>query len=389
MKLRSTQLACLLALATAASAPEAHTQPLVTATVYTTFRVSSHPDSLLQGVVDVTPMAGGQVVVVDALAQNVKVFDSTGVLRRIIGRRGAGPGEFGALFRAMPTADGRVMIPGAAQIQIFTPSGNFVSSLPVAPIAELPLGFNLGTDGTVYVATMVFTGTAAATPPDLSALPRITRQVDSIVRVRTWKDGVPAQTLMLSTGAQLSDIVTLGASSIWSGNSSGTMVVSGGARPHFRVYTVDGRLVREIATPATWRPIPTSDADVQVLMDKYGESLPPDSRTMVVSMLRRMPVAAEYPAYVAVILTDDNHIWAQPPVTAAVIREGRVQTYDLRQNYGSAEWHVYSPGGALLARVRVPDGFHLRRVIGDLLYGDALNSDDEPIVQILRVVLPR
>ena len=100
-------------------------------------------------------------------------------------------------------------------------------------------------------------------------------------------------------------------------------------------------------------------------------------------------MASEYPAHIAMILGDDENVWAQPPVTAADIKAGRVQTFDLRVNMGLPEWQVYSSAGSLRAIVSVPQGFHLRRIVGDRLFGTATNTNDEPVVQVLRVTLPR
>src|SRR5262245_28207280 len=57
----------------------------VTATVTRTFRLSSHTDSLLQQPSEIALSPDGRVLVSDILARNIKVYDSTGNLKQIIG----------------------------------------------------------------------------------------------------------------------------------------------------------------------------------------------------------------------------------------------------------------------------------------------------------------
>jgi hypothetical protein len=189
--------------------------------------------------------------------------------------------------------------------------------------------------------------------------------------------------MVLSTGVLSGEVANMTPMPLWSRNSNGVSIVSSGVAPTFRLYSPDGRLIREVTAPA--RPVPITPEDKQILVTKNAEVIPLEGRQRVIESQLRSPMAANYPAYVAVILADDGAIWAQPPVKADDIRSGRVSTYDFRQNMGLNEWHVFAGSGELRWTVEVPRGFHLRRVVGNRLYGDALSSSDEPIVQILRV----
>ena len=378
-------------------ASNAGAQPArVTATVEITFGASNHPDSLLQQVGDVARGANGQTIVVDALARNLKVFDSTGVLQRIIGRRGNGPGEFGLILRAEVTRDGRIFVSEGGRLQSFSPTGELIASTKIAPLGEVPAGYALSNEGVVHQATVMFTLPLDLRPVRDSArmAERLTGRaaqanlIDSLIRVRSFKPNGDSTTLFLSTASAPLEINQM-AVPLWSRNGSGTMVVSSGAKPAFRFYSPEGRFLREIPAPASWRPTPVTPDDLDVLLAKYGESMPAESREMLIASVRRRRLGSAYPAYVAMILADDESIWVRPPVTAADIRAGRVKTFDLRQNLGLPEWHVISSSGVMRMRVAVPQGFNLRRVVGDRLYGDALNANDEPVVQILKVPVPR
>lgn len=68
----------------------------------------------------------GRVLVTDAQALTVRVFDSAGVFVGSWGRDGAGPGEFRSLDAGLAVlADGRVVVrdPGNARLQIFSAEG--------------------------------------------------------------------------------------------------------------------------------------------------------------------------------------------------------------------------------------------------------------------------
>jgi hypothetical protein len=369
----------------------------VTATVERSLGASTHPDSLLQLVSDVAIGPAGQVIVLDGLARNLKVFESSGVLRRIIGRRGEGPGEFSSPLRVEVTRDGRIFVFEAGRIQSFSLDGTLLGSVKTSPVGEVPVGYAVSDDGVFYQATSMFTtalnlnpsrDSAAIAARMSSARGARTNSIDSLIRVRSWKPNGDSVTTFLSTASPPMDVNQM-AIPLWSRNSSGNMVVSSGARPTFRFYSAEGRFMRAIPAPSSWRATPITPADLDVLIAKYSESLPAASRDIVISQLRRRGMGAEYPAYVAIALTDDESIWVRPPVTAADIRAGRVTTFDLRQNMGLAEWHVLSSSGAFRMRVSVPAGFQLRRVVGDRLYGHALGANDEPLVQILRVPAQR
>jgi hypothetical protein len=64
----------------------------------------------------------------------IVVFDSTGKLLTRFGRSGQGPGEFGGLGFSMTIGRGDTLfVCGARQCQLFSPSHDYVRSIPVVP----------------------------------------------------------------------------------------------------------------------------------------------------------------------------------------------------------------------------------------------------------------
>jgi hypothetical protein len=88
--------------------------------------ILQQPDSALVG--EVTALAvgpDGRILVADQVQVNAKLYDSTGHLLRVIGRRGHGPGEFQFPRHAQFTPDHRIVVADArGAIQEFSASGD-------------------------------------------------------------------------------------------------------------------------------------------------------------------------------------------------------------------------------------------------------------------------
>lgn len=69
---------------------------------------------------------GGGYLVVDALGDEVRVFDQNGDLERKLGRSGDGPGELDSPMSAVEVTDGRVFVAQRAnpRLTVFLPDGN-------------------------------------------------------------------------------------------------------------------------------------------------------------------------------------------------------------------------------------------------------------------------
>lgn len=97
------------------------------------------PDQALTAVGDVLAASDGRVWIVQARDRNIRVYDSTGALQRIVGRPGQGPGEF-TLPSGIGWWRGREdtlwVADGFAQrISLFTRAGEFARSFEM-PVVE-------------------------------------------------------------------------------------------------------------------------------------------------------------------------------------------------------------------------------------------------------------
>jgi hypothetical protein len=72
----------------------------------------------------------GRIVVLDAQAAELRVFDDDGTHRATFGRQGAGPGEFQGAYGLMRGPDGMLWVPDHSlnRLSVFDPDGGYVTS---------------------------------------------------------------------------------------------------------------------------------------------------------------------------------------------------------------------------------------------------------------------
>ncbi|HWP36602.1 MAG TPA: 6-bladed beta-propeller [Gemmatimonadales bacterium] len=76
----------------------------------------------------------GELVIVDQLASDLKVFDAAGRLLRVIGRPGKGPGEFRLPRAATAVAGNRLAVLDAQGVSLFHPPDRFDRRWPAASL---------------------------------------------------------------------------------------------------------------------------------------------------------------------------------------------------------------------------------------------------------------
>jgi hypothetical protein len=92
--------------------------PMLVAAWPETGRLSGPSPGLIA---DAAPGPGGEAVVLDVGASNVRVYDRDGTPRGVLGRRGWGPGEFAAPVALATDADGRMYVldEAAQRVEVF------------------------------------------------------------------------------------------------------------------------------------------------------------------------------------------------------------------------------------------------------------------------------
>lgn len=100
--------------------------------------------------------SNGNIYVTDMKLNNIKVFDSSGVHIRTIGKEGQGPGELSMPTGIQITPDGEIMVEEVMnrRLSFFTPSGKFLKNISTADKTSLT-GLIVGPEGQMVGREMV------------------------------------------------------------------------------------------------------------------------------------------------------------------------------------------------------------------------------------------
>jgi hypothetical protein len=200
--------------------------------------LSQDPD-----VVDAQRLTDGRWLITDQ--DHLKLYDRSGRLERVIGRKGSGPGEFRHILSACELRDGSIQVLDRQQRRIsrFTATGRHVSTTAVSEPLEFDGCFS---DGTLLVRS---------TPEALyRALERgesqvgrdvqtIFRRVAPSGRTAIRFDSLPFETFSVLR-RRVSAVVR-----------RDTFYFAESYRPEVRVYSPQGTLVRRFSITAEQRPV--------------------------------------------------------------------------------------------------------------------------------------
>jgi hypothetical protein len=324
--------------------------------------------------------ASGNVYIFDTGAQQVKVYDSRGRHLRNIGRRGAGPGEFGE--RTIPAAMGFLgdtlwISTGPPSYSIaFYPSGVWshnitlsfdprrmgVSKAPVTGMLSsgfaLAQGVGLAAKGDTLAAqrSPVVLLRRDGTVADSIALPRVgevTLRIGVIVASQWFRDDLLWAAYPDGSGAVLLDR-------------------SAPSRPDSAFFTlrrVDASGRTTANTSLRYSPVPLRreivDSMMSALPELYGRAIASRGEEV-----RRNLVIPEFlPTVTRLLAGRDGVVWIQREAT---IEAGR-------------RWSLVASNGVLIGNVRVPAG--LQVIFGDrqALFAVEVDANDIPWVVRLNV----
>jgi hypothetical protein len=298
-----------------------------------------------------------RIAILDRAMHNVKIYDSAGVLTRLIDLSNCAselkvPRPFALAF----ASDGGIWVADIANGRATLLSGDStcVRTVSIPPGPGLPLGFAVSPSGDLH--------DAVASIVKVSGSPAIAADIT----IRSLRVDRPLVASVLAFDNRPQPFALYGPVPLWSWRGDGEMAAASGRAFEIRYFNRSGRPTRVVTSPLT--PLPLTAADREVLFAAATADWPETARPAALATLREMSVAEHYPALVALLAADNGDVWAQLPVTAADIRAGRVKTFDFNHT-GSPVWLVFSPEGALRMRVELPAGFLLQGVRHDRLYG--------------------
>lgn len=321
-----------------------------------------------QAIVDAERMDDGSIVVADAIAAELRVFDAAGRFVRTIGRQGEGPGEFRNLGAVWQYHDSiAAWDRSLRRLTLFDALGNVgrVVTLALSPAdGLLPEVMGILSDGTIVArATSVITPAVG----------------EGVHRAR-------GEVILYSPEGELGMMLTALAGEEWVGVPGDDGVVlsvrpfhrNGYVNVHsdrihvgdsdqfdIREYRSDGALGQRIRLIAPDVPLTAEDADAHIQATLAAEQHD-ERRRILRTMLERAPFPETYPAFAGFAADDEGQLWvAESPKAGSNERT----------------WLVFDPSGRWLGRVAMPPRVRVLRVgAGRLL----VRHVDELGVQTIR-----
>jgi hypothetical protein len=348
------------------------------------------PESVLvqlSMVADIARAPDGSLFLADHRYPAVLQLEPSGALRRIIGRSGAGPGEFHAVMQVGIRGDSMwALDPGRVRVSLFPEGGRGVTTIPFGPLArELPAS----------------TRPVARVGMPLALLPEGGFLVEEVVVPRDNPGGGATHALLLRTSRQLEVEDTVARYSFLH------------RAMHFRFREGEAHLNQ----PFSDDPIPAFSADGRyfalVHRDAAGGN---KAQTFTVSLMRngRLPVYTRRVGYlprplperavdsvIKMITEPVDPSWPRSPLTADSLRRklfrpryyppvdrvvvGRDGVVWLKLQVADGapargEWLALGPDGREVARVTTAAAFRLLEADRTTLWGVEGDPFDVPVL---------
>lgn len=326
----------------------------------------------------------GQIYVMDAQAQNLKVYDADGNYVQTIGQRGGGPGEFlGAVFLLMGAGD-TLVVPDLnnRRVNVIPPDRTSFSSFPLTLDGGIPA---------VWASTPSGTMAYQIRPLDLPNLPR--QDSSDAVLVFTT-DGTVTDTLIrFPTGETISYAQGYPDYRIFSTEASWTLTDDGkllyGMNDDYRIEVyADGNLERVISRQFEPELVGENTKDAirgwfRRQIDQAGAAVPPG---MAEQIMDALDFGEFLPAFAGIVAGSDGEIWVQHIQAVTELSEEELESFDVLQDLGAPEWDVFDADGKYLGVVTMPRRFSPRLFRGDHVYGVWRDELDVQYVLRLKVV---
>jgi hypothetical protein len=326
---------------------------------------------------DALRLSDGTLVVADAQAGELRVFDARGRWLRTLGRKGGGPGEFNAVWSLFLLAGDTVAAydPMAARLTVFAPAGVLARTVALKPLEGglSPRPVAVGSDGSMLVVP--------GFNPVFASSPEPSR--DSIPLARYTAAGEPAAALgriagmesVTIVGGSGNDRVATRGNVPFGGNTfvaahGPRLLIADNARYELAEHAADGRLVRLVRRRVD--PEPVTEADRAAWAERARARSDARFRQVNERLIAATPFPEHKAAFADVRLDAAAHAWVQ--------RNGAGD--------GPTPWDVFDPEGRFLGTVQTPAGLRVTQVGADFVVGVASDALDVPQVRVHRIHKP-
>lgn len=325
---------------------------------------------LLSRVVGATRLPDGQVVVADGGSSQLRFFDSAGVFRQAVGRKGTGPGEFEYL-RALERcgADSLFAFNINWQTKVFTSAGTLGREMAVREPGATRVPYALACSRVGLLAISGWGDRPAAPPIGFHRAMSRVWVLDGDGRERAnLGSHLASERIGNERGSGPHPFgrhtsIAVGADAIYLGD---------GAQFEVRRYTPDGKLERIQRAPP--EDLTISPAMVDAYRSAQLGQTPDQRRPALERSLAEMPMPEGRPAFTRLRVDSEGNLWAAR-FRVAGGPEARER------------WAVFSDDGSFLGHVEMPPSFALLEIGEGAVLGVA--KDEEGVERVRRHRLAR
>lgn len=308
---------------------------------------------------DVRRLSDGRVAIVNSGTRQIRVYGPDGEHVADLGREGEGPGEFRRPRRLwLGPRDSLVVFDGRAQrLTVFSPELTFARTMSVTNRGSANQSFVAWRfdDGRFLVEGLVPSPTRPRLgrfPSGMSAFGVSTSDADHITPVVEFERGDEWGYTSGSGGLSYTSFPFSLNYPPRAGGSE-TFFIASGLEASIEQRRPDGEVIRIVR----WTADPASvDESVQARYKEWWLSLSEDEnfRREARSMLADLEFPEQLPMFASMLTDSEDYLWVEryrPPW-----EEDRT-------------WWIFSPDGAWLGELPLPEGFDLRDVGSDYILG--------------------
>lgn len=317
----------------------------------------------------------GGVVVADAEAQEIRIFEADGAWRATAGRKGGGPGEFEGLNGVDVLPDGSIL--GFdfqhRRMSHFSPNGTLTGEVALdteGPMFPQLIG-RLADGRALYRAGNVFG--MSETASGVARNPAMVMLFDSTGSLLDTVGTYPGSEALVQMGGE-GERRSISVMTLPMGRSTrfaplgDRLVVAPSDDYSLNIYRLDGTLERSVRRPFTKRPI--TDADIERYLQDMAERGNRDFVDQMRKSVMEAPRPDAMPAYGNLLVGPGQQLWVADFVPPGVKAPTR--------------WSVFDSTGQWLGEVEMPTRFTPHQITADRVLGIWLDPDDVPFVRAYR-----
>jgi hypothetical protein len=325
--------------------------------------------------------ADGAISVLDRQESRVLRFARDGEFLGAVGRAGAGPGELSpqAVNVFVTPADTLLVAdPGNLRINIYSPAGDAIGSIPVpSPTGTIPIRFAMMPDGRIvqHMRTMPTPEHPELRDDLLVALGRDGQVLDTLHRMPAGRS------IRFRNG--VAQFAAYEPEPVWALGRDGQVLSGTSGRYRIEERSKDGELRRVIEREHTSEAI--TDADRRAFLRMIRQQMVEQNvdPATIGEIVDGMSFADRYPAFAHFVAGPESTLWVQHVRSAR--QEG--EAFDAQQ-IGSDRWDIFDADGRFLAETRMPPRFTPLISVDDRFYGIWSDSLDVQHVMVVRVTGP-